>query len=31
LKLLLERGHSVENVRKIAGENWIRVLMESLK
>ena len=30
IKLLLERGHSVENVRKIAGENWIRVLKEVL-
>lgn len=31
IKLLLERGHSIENVRKIAGENWIRVLREILK
>lgn len=30
IKLLLERGHSVENVRKIAGKNWIRVLKEVL-
>lgn len=31
IKLLLERGHSVENIRKITGENWIRVLREILK
>lgn len=31
IKLLLERGHSIENVRKIAGDNWIRVLREILK
>ncbi|HEY8362677.1 MAG TPA: dipeptidase [Tissierellaceae bacterium] len=31
IKLLLERGHSVENVKKIAGENWIRILRETLK
>jgi len=30
LKLLLDRGHSLDNVRKIAGENWIRVLKEIL-
>lgn len=30
IKLLLERGHSIDNVRKIAGENWIRVLREIL-
>ncbi len=30
IKLLLERGHSEENVRKIAGENWLRVLKEVL-
>ena len=26
IKLLLERGHKLEDIRKIAGENWIRVL-----
>lgn len=31
IKLLLKRGHSIENVRKIAGENWIRVLREVLE
>lgn len=30
IKLLIERGHSLEGVRKIAGENWIRVLKEVL-
>lgn len=31
IKLLLERGHSIENVRKIAGENWLKVLREVLR
>lgn len=31
VKLLVERGHSLDNVKKIAGQNWIRVLRETLK
>lgn len=31
IELLLERGHSYENVKKIAGGNWIRVLKKILK
>lgn len=31
IELLLQRGHSYENVKKIAGGNWIRILKEVLE
>lgn len=31
IKLLLERGHSAENVKKVTGENWVRILKKTLK
>jgi len=30
IEILLERGHTIDNIKKITVENWIRILLKQV-